>query len=510
MARFSILVFMLLVSQCFGGIWKRQSRQEHAVRGLSYEEIRTMEFDMNVLRPQDMPDTVVVSEALKAIEDLNRKQFCHRLSASMLLDNCRTDLDLQSGSLGALEQERREDYLKIFAVALTMCDIEALQRTVPAPCAPYGQNALMAIKDRGDTQTIELNSQEMSGCLKAIGQDQSAVVSWKINQQSAAVVCQVTRMDIEKDEAIALFGRLTRLLSDVVDETQKLTKLTKETNREAHIAKETVTEVRTSIGNLKDNLAGIWSGLSREAAKAQHSTQEAFGSMTKYASEFDQLLSKLRRNALDNHAAQASVFQRNVEASSELAVKTMETQKEMDELKGMVHGLYDTMNVMGQGLVALQERQEKVDRQSAKVLSAMVNMTELMHDATEAGQDHTYTLSKATAAANSLLDILAKSESHASTWQQQMLAGSGPFGIGWLLFIGTPMSTVALGSYKRRPSILQTVGLALLGVPLAIVISISCDYKWQSMMAEYFAQHPLMPIPTAASETVETFRSQPL
>jgi hypothetical protein len=58
----------------------------------------------------------------------------------------------------------------------------------------------MGIKNRRGSQSIMINHSEMGGCLKAIGSDQSAVVSWKFNQQSAAVVCQVARMDIEKGQ----------------------------------------------------------------------------------------------------------------------------------------------------------------------------------------------------------------------------------------------------------------------------------------------------------------------
>lgn len=475
---------------------------------------------MSVLRPQDVPDTAVVNEALKAMGDLNRKPFCHKLTATMLLDNCRSTSDSQSIAATVREAERREAYLKIFAVALTMCDIDALQRPVPAQCASYSQAALESIYERGDSTSIHLNSQEMSGCLKAIGMDQSAVVSWKINQQSAALVCQVSRMDIEKDEAIALFAKATRLMSEVVNETTKLSKVMEHNARQAEKAAESVNEVKSNVEKLKHGLTNIWTGISTEAVKAQRNARDAFSSMTTYASDFEGLMSKLRKNALDNHAEQAVAFQRNVDASNDLALKTRETQKEMDELKGMMHSVYSTLNVMSQGLVAIQERQEKVDRQSAKVLSAMVNMTSLLYEASEAGTDHTITLSKAQQAANSLLDILAKSESHASTWQAQMLAGKGPFGIGWLLFIGTPMATVALGSYKRQLSILQTISLAILGVPLAVLISMSCDWKWQSVMAEYFAHHPLAPIATAASAFAsataaatggpEMYRSTPL
>jgi hypothetical protein len=160
-----------------------------------------IDFDLTLPKRQQLPDSAIISKALKAIEDLNRKQFCHRFAASMLLDNCRTpqsSTDPITNKAG--EEERREDYLKVFAVSLTVCDIEALQRPVPQQCSPYTQSTLMSIKNSRGSQSIIINHSEMSGCLKAIGADQSAVVSWKFNQQSTAVVCQVARMDIEKGE----------------------------------------------------------------------------------------------------------------------------------------------------------------------------------------------------------------------------------------------------------------------------------------------------------------------
>ena len=161
-----------------------------------------VDFDLTLPKRQQPPDSAIISKALKAIEDLNRKQFCHRFAASMLLDNCRTPQSPTDSIVAdrAVGEERREDYLKVFAVSLTVCDIEALQRPVPQQCSPYTQSTLMSIKNSRGSQSIIINHSEMSGCLKAIGSDQSAVVSWKFNQQSAAVVCQVARMDIEKGE----------------------------------------------------------------------------------------------------------------------------------------------------------------------------------------------------------------------------------------------------------------------------------------------------------------------
>src|SRR5690554_6816940 len=101
--------------------------------------LEDVNLDLTSSRPRQAPDAAIITKAIKAIEDFNRKQLCHRFAASMLLDNCRTQQDLATftNSNIAAEEERREDYLKIFAISLTVCDIEALQRPVPHQCSPY-------------------------------------------------------------------------------------------------------------------------------------------------------------------------------------------------------------------------------------------------------------------------------------------------------------------------------------------------------------------------------------
>lgn len=508
-----VVAVALFSNTCAAGVWGLRSpgsptRQDHVAKKLSVEgkctkvslystytdgaaEIGTMNFDLSLLRPQDIPDSEIIGKALEAIESLNTKKLCHRLSASMLLENCRTTYDFDSLKSYAkesdAEQERRDGYLKIFAIALTMCDIEEFIKPVPLECEPYGQTALMGIKESGMSTSIRVNDAERSGCMKAIdGQGDGYL--YKANQQSASVMCQVTRMDFEKDESIALFARLTRLMRDVVDEVHKLSKLNQENYRQATAAKEAATEVRSSVEKLKTGLSDIWIGISAEAVKAQGNAKQAFASMTNFASEFETLLNRLKKGTLETHAEHAIVHQRAYDATNDLATRTHETRQEMVELKDMMLQLYSNMNAMGHGLVALQERQTAVDKQSQQVLQVLVNMTEQVQAAHIAGEDHTILLSKATQAATSLLETIEKAESGATTWQKKMLSGSGPFGVGWALFILTPLATVMIGSYHRKPTILQTIGLTILGVPLAILISMSCSLRWQDL--EFLMRRP--------------------
>jgi hypothetical protein len=147
------------------------------------------------------PISDVMARALKEIQDLTDKPFCNRLAASVLLDNCRV-LDQTSDNVQKTkESERREDFLKIFAASLTMCDLEALERHVPHQCAPFGQSALLEMRHQGGEQAMHIDYPAMRSCLKTIGEESSTSLLWKHNHQSADILCQASRIDIEKGKS---------------------------------------------------------------------------------------------------------------------------------------------------------------------------------------------------------------------------------------------------------------------------------------------------------------------
>ncbi|KFY48951.1 hypothetical protein V495_00885 [Pseudogymnoascus sp. VKM F-4514 (FW-929)] len=423
-----ILLWILLLGEgCTASIWRRYIDEDGLSQKPDIDGHEDIDFDLTLPKRQQPPDSAIISKALKAIEDLNRKQFCHRFAASMLLDNCRTpQTSADSTITGKAVEERREDYLKIFAVSLTVCDIEALQRPVPQQCSPYTQSTLMGIKNRRGSQSIMINHSEMGGCLKAIGSDQSAVVSWKFNQQSAAVVCQVARMDIEKDETIALFSTLTRLMADVVDEVQKLSEINRDIKQEAEDARSSVHTIKTSVDKLKAGLSDVWDGVSAEATKASNNVKGIFNGMSTYAADVEQMLNRIRKGALENHAVQAALQQRALDITMDIASEAQAANKDMEALKAMMITLYSNMATVGNGLVAIQDRQDKVDRQSAQVLSAMMNMTEQLQMTAKMGDEHEVLLVRATAAASNLANIIDKSTAMASTWQLECLGQAAP------------------------------------------------------------------------------------
>ncbi|OBT43982.1 hypothetical protein VE00_05654 [Pseudogymnoascus sp. WSF 3629] len=502
-----ILLWVLLLGEgCTASIWRRYIDEDDIGRKPVIDGDEDIDFDLTLPKRQQPPDSAIISKALKAIEDLNRKQFCHRFAASMLLDNCRTPQSPTDPIITnkAAEEERRENYLKVFAVSLTVCDIEALQRPVPQQCSPYTQSTLMGIKNRRGSQSIMINHSEMSGCLKAIGSDQSAVVSWKFNQQSTAVVCQVARMDIEKDETIALFSTLTRLMADVVDEVQKLSEINRDIRQEAEDARSSVHTIKTSVDKLKVGLSDVWDGVSAEATKASNNVKGIFNGMSTYAADVEQMLNRLRKGSLENHAEQAALQQRALDITMDIASEAQAANKDMEALKAMMVALYSNMATVGNGLVAIQDRQNEVDKQSAQVLSAMMNMTEQLQMAAKIGDEHEVLLVRAITAASNLADIVDKSTTMASTWQTRMFGSRGLFGIDWTLLITTPPTVLVLGSYGLGPSLSRNTLLLFIGVVLAKLLTMSNDSHQNWPRPSDGADAPSTPSPTHSFGGVHT------
>lgn len=253
-------------------------------------------------------------------------------------------------------------------------------------------------------------------------------------------------------------------MAEVVEEVQKISEINRDIHQEAEDAKISVQTIKLSVDKLKAGLSGIWDGVSAEAVKASHNVKDIFSSMSTYAADVEQLLSKLRQGVLENHAEQAAIQQRAFDITMSLATQAQTANTDMEALKSMMLTIYNNMGSMGNGLIAIQNRQNKVDQQSAKVLSAMINMTEQLHMASQMGDEHTVMLGKATQAASTLADIVDKTTATASTWQTQMFGSGGPFGINWSLFIGTPVMVVLLGSYGLEPSLSRNAALVLSGM----------------------------------------------
>lgn len=265
------------------------------------------------------------------------------------------------------------------------------------------------------------------------------------------------------DETIALFSTLTRLMADVVDEVEKLSEINRDIRQEAEGARSSIHTIKTSVEKLKAGLSDVWDGVSAEATKASNNVKDIFTEMSTYATDVEQLLNRLRKGSLENHAEQAALQQRALDITMDIASEALSANKDMETLKTMVLALYSNMATVGNGLVAIQDRQNMVDKQSAQVLSAMMNITEQLQMAAKMGDEHEILLLRATAAASNLADMVDKSTTMASTWQTRMFGSGGPFGIDWSLLIGTPATVLVLGSYGLQPSLIRNGSLLLFG-----------------------------------------------
>lgn len=252
-------------------------------------------------------------------------------------------------------------------------------------------------------------------------------------------------------------------MADVVDEVEKLSQINRDIRQEAEGTRSSIHTIKMSVDKLKAGLSDVWDGVSAEATKASNNVKDIFTGMSTYATDVEQLLNRLRKGSLENHAEQAALQQRALDITMDIASEAQAANKDMEALKTMIIALYSNMATVGSGLVAIQDRQNKVDKQSAQVLSAMMNMTEQLQMAAKIGDEHEILLLRATTAASNLADMVDKSTAMVSTWQTRMFGSGGPFGIDWSLLIGTPATVLVLGSYGLRPSLFRNGGLLIFG-----------------------------------------------
>lgn len=252
-------------------------------------------------------------------------------------------------------------------------------------------------------------------------------------------------------------------MAEVVEEVQKLSEVNRDIHKEAKDTMSSVSAVKGSVDKLKSGLSGAWSGISTEATKARENVRDIFSGMSTYASEVDQLLSKVRQDALRDQAQHSAVQQHSFGVANDMAARVENANQDMELLRQLVLNIYANMDSMGNGLVAIENRQDKLDKQSAQVYTALMNMTEQLYTAAQLGDEHTVVLGKATEAASALSKMIDSTTSAASTWQGRMFGPSGPFGINWSLFIGTPVMLLLLGSYGLKPSLKRNAALIFSG-----------------------------------------------
>lgn len=161
-----------------------------------------------------MQDEAVFRQARELIEAMQAAPSCFRQAVSNLIMSC------QSAKSHPGREEHSSELLErvksLYAARLAICETSEGNAPVPKECSnimpPVGvllSGSRSSLAD-GSEDDVELTATSVLGpCLQALQEHQLYWISYSNNRQQATVICQASRLEIEKDEILEFYRRLT-------------------------------------------------------------------------------------------------------------------------------------------------------------------------------------------------------------------------------------------------------------------------------------------------------------
>jgi hypothetical protein len=177
---------------------------------------RTNFTDLINQRPDG--DDFVPARVVRLLRSSADKPECYKAATHQLITSCqsiREDTLNPKPSLEDLEKRK-----SIFAARLAICELREANANTPPQCKPIVSSSV-AVYDGSSSSPSQLSADqqvrdvELRACLRALEAKPQSWTSYSNNRQDAALLCDVSRNQIIKDEALSLFHLLTGLGSDL-------------------------------------------------------------------------------------------------------------------------------------------------------------------------------------------------------------------------------------------------------------------------------------------------------
>lgn len=154
----------------------------------------------------------VFSEALRLLESMKSSPSCNRIAATRLVTSCQSiggkADDSETDSHVAL------DHIKsLYAARLAICELNGAGAPVPSPClpvtvSPSQKKGLFGFSTKSKSQANmadSISSELLEACLMSLESRPQWWTSYSNSRQNAVVICQASRIEIEKEELLELY-----------------------------------------------------------------------------------------------------------------------------------------------------------------------------------------------------------------------------------------------------------------------------------------------------------------
>lgn len=141
---------------------------------------------------------------------------CARIASVKLVTSCQS---FRGNNNGDRESHETLDGIRsVYAARLAICELEGAGASVPAPCLPVtlappaskGRFGFVTKTDVPDTGTALVPKELLEQCLKTLESRPQWWTSYSNSRQNAMVICQASRIEVEKEELLELHRSILR------------------------------------------------------------------------------------------------------------------------------------------------------------------------------------------------------------------------------------------------------------------------------------------------------------
>ncbi|KAL9619722.1 MAG: hypothetical protein Q9160_005653 [Pyrenula sp. 1 TL-2023] len=287
------------------------------------------------------------SNALRHLDDMERKPTCDRTATVSLITTCQA-----VGGEGENESKNNDELLAVvkdvFATRLALCELQQAGISGPAEC---GHVVHFSLKRGQTARPTELSQAVLEPCTQALFESSKQWTTYSNNRQNAHKLCYAARIDIEKDIMIYTAREITNNTASINDALERslrrydlqlrkqddfrrkieafnlqlVSDLEKFNNTLGFRLDEIMADAGRRLIEKAEQMASTYS-LSETSAAA---LRENIGNSTSYFENIVKLHKKMHADILSHRAEIASKEKGYHETNSELAARTQQSLEEM-------------------------------------------------------------------------------------------------------------------------------------------------------------------------------------
>ena len=227
--------------------------------------------------------------------------------------------------------ENLETTKSIFAARFALCELRDASARIPPQCAP-----IMAVSAQTDVKISQnlsrptthaaeqISSSDLKACLKALESKPQSWTSYSNSRQYASMICDASRVDIMKDEALELFRLLTavgyEMSHALTDALQRAASQQEAETAFAEALKNLHAEQLQDLAKAYEESKAVVEVNSDQFNKAASHFSDTIRLASGSASDLKQLVEAVFRSVATGSAELAYMRFRDAEASHEVAM----------------------------------------------------------------------------------------------------------------------------------------------------------------------------------------------